>query len=181
MRTSYFGDYERYGIDTANGSRVEMEERTIWYRNALVCNNWCAIGKDFISSDHGFTPVIKMDFKPGAHQISLLMHHVFTEFDKFTNFYIHENAEVLLSGKVQAGEIHEYVLEMNREKDFTLYFSVYNAQISYAVLRFILEDEPCETESYLNVKKKVSNWQLIEMPQDIQEVKEDGEDKQYKY
>jgi hypothetical protein len=170
MRASYFGDYERYAIDSL-GNRVDMEEKTIWYRNALVCNNWCAIGKDFISSDYGFTPVVKIDFPAGSHKVSLLMHHVFTEFEEYTNFFIHENSEILLSGKVHAGEIHQYEITLCREENFSLCFSVTNSNITYAVLRFMLEDEPFESDSFLTVKKKVSRWKRIEMANEIQHKK----------
>ena len=52
MRASYFNDYESYAVDNG-GNRYEMRNDRIWYRNAKIFNDYCVVGKDFISNDYG--------------------------------------------------------------------------------------------------------------------------------
>ena len=170
MRASYFNDYESYAVDN-DGNRYEMRNDRIWYRNAKIFNDYCVVGKDFISNDYGFFPIIEMKFTKGTHKINLTTHHIKSEFTGITSLYLIEDDEKIFTGKLKNGEIHSYNFTIKRNKSFSLKFSIFNEDITNAVLRYVLEDETIDdidvNENYFAFNQKVSLWTLNQTSQQI--------------
>lgn len=182
MRSSYFGDYSCYAIDSL-GHRHEMIEKLVWLREAKVCKDYCAVGNDFISSDKDMFPVIEINFLPGTHKVYLLLHHLYSEFESTTTFSVKENGVELCSGIIGQGEIHEYTLQIERDASFSLQFAIHNENIEYGILRYIIEDDICDNVMFnkFSVEKKISYWK-VNKPNHIQrEVKTIEHDTNYKY
>jgi len=176
MKANYFEDFENLALVE---SELKKMSRGIFFEKPaqIYENSYCCIGKDFIHSDHGILPVIKME-SHGKQFIELTLHHIFSEFSGATEFSIFTENSVLIDDKFSNGEILELTLPLDFSEKTTVYFSVKNSAISYSMIRILLELH--EGESVF--KKNVDHWKVKNMnTEKLQEIQPIFYGEGYKY